>query len=263
MTDSYAVFGNPISHSKSPFIHRQFAAQTGQAMSYEAMLAPMEGFEEVIAAFFRDGGKGANVTVPFKERALALCDSLSPEARLAGAVNTLMLLDDGRIHGDNTDGAGLVADLIAHLGKLEGKRVLLLGAGGAARGSIMPLLDAGIASLILSNRTHGKAQDLVKHFAGEAGAARLSACPLAQLDANFDLVINSTSAGLNGELPQVPAAVIGANTVCYDMMYGSDLTPFNRRGIDRHRWSGDVGGAGSQELCPLARCGARSSSGNA
>lgn len=231
MTDRYAVFGNPISHSKSPFIHGQFAAPTQESLTYEAILAPVDGFEASLTAFFNAGGKGANVTVPFKEQAFALCDSLSPEAKLAGAVNTLSVLADGTIRGDNTDGLGLVADLIANLGSLQGKRVLLIGAGGAARGCILPLLNAGIAQLTISNRTHTKAQLLVDIFTAVnegAFANRVSAVEMSALAGEFDIVINSTSASLAGELPPVPAHIITTQTVCYDMMYGASVTAFNQ-----------------------------------
>ena len=231
MTDRYAVFGNPISHSKSPFIHGQFAASTQESLIYEAILAPIDTFEASLMAFFNAGGKGANVTVPFKEKAFALCDSISPEAKLAGAVNTLTLLPDGTIRGDNTDGLGLVADLIANLGSLHDKKVLLIGAGGAARGCILPLLNAGIAQLTISNRTYSKAQGLVDIFTvvnDSAYASKVSAIKMSELTGEFDIIINSTSASLAGELPPVPARIITTKTVCYDMMYGASVTAFNQ-----------------------------------
>ncbi|ABX47221.1 shikimate dehydrogenase [Shewanella baltica] len=231
MTDRYAVFGNPISHSKSPFIHGQFAAPTQESLTYEAILAPVDGFEASLTAFFNAGGKGANVTVPFKEQAFALCDSISPEAKLAGAVNTLSLLADGTIRGDNTDGLGLVADLIANLGSLQDQRVLLIGAGGAARGCILPLLNAEIAQLTISNRTHTKAQLLVDIFTSVdngAYASKVTAVEMSELAGEFDIIINSTSASLAGELPPLPAHIITTQTVCYDMMYGASVTAFNQ-----------------------------------
>ncbi|MGI2142434.1 shikimate dehydrogenase [Shewanella baltica] len=231
MTDRYAVFGNPISHSKSPFIHGQFAAPTQESLTYEAILAPVDGFEASLTAFFNAGGKGANVTVPFKEQAFALCDSISPEAKLAGAVNTLSLLADGTIRGDNTDGLGLVADLIANLGSLQDQRVLIIGAGGAARGCILPLLNAGIAQLTISNRTHAKAQLLVDIFTSVdngAYASKVTAVEMSELAGEFDIIINSTSASLAGELPPLPAHIITTQTVCYDMMYGASVTAFNQ-----------------------------------
>ncbi|MGI1988875.1 shikimate dehydrogenase [Shewanella glacialipiscicola] len=231
MTDRYAVFGNPISHSKSPFIHGQFAASTQESLIYEAILAPIDTFEASLMAFFNAGGKGANVTVPFKEKAFALCNSISPEAKLAGAVNTLTLLPDGTIRGDNTDGLGLVADLIANLGSLHDKKVLLIGAGGAARGCILPLLNEGIAQLTISNRTYSKAQGLVDIFTvvnDSAYASKVSAIKMSELTGEFDIIINSTSASLAGELPPVPARIITTKTVCYDMMYGASVTAFNQ-----------------------------------
>lgn len=231
VADRYAVFGNPIDHSQSPFIHRQFASLTQENLTYEAILAPIGDFEATLASFWGRGGKGANVTVPFKEQAFALCDSLSPEATLAGAVNTLTLLDDGSIRGDNTDGLGLVADLIVQLGSLQNKRVLLIGAGGAARGCILPLLKTGIDQLIITNRTQSKSQMLVDIFSRvEGGSYRdnLQTMPMLELSGEFDLVINSTSSSLTGELPPLPESIIDCNTTCYDMMYGSRLTAFNQ-----------------------------------
>lgn len=225
MTDKYAVLGNPIGHSKSPAIHQAFASATGQALSYEAILAPIDGFESCLRQFIADGGKGANVTVPFKEQAFALCDELSEEAKLAGAVNTLSVLKDGKLRGDNTDGIGLVADLRRHLGKLNGKKVLLVGAGGAARGSILPLLNSGIDSIVIHNRTHDKAVALAKLF---SPFGDIKAKGLGELEQPFDLVINSTSSSLTGEAPALPSSVIGTNTACYDMMYAKQLTAFNR-----------------------------------
>ena len=171
------------------------------------------------------------MTVPFKEQAFALCDSISPEAKLAGAVNTLSLLADGTIRGDNTDGLGLVADLIANLGSLQDKRVLIIGAGGAARGCILPLLNAGIAQLTISNRTHAKAQHLVDIFTSVdngAYASKVTAVEMSELAGEFDIIINSTSASLAGELPPLPAHIITTQTVCYDMMYGASVTAFNQ-----------------------------------
>ncbi|WP_258406341.1 shikimate dehydrogenase [Shewanella halotolerans] len=227
--DRYAVFGHPIGHSKSPAIHQAFAKSTGESLQYEAILAPLDGFAESLQAFFEHGGKGANVTLPFKEQAYALCDCLGDEAKLAGAVNTLTRLADGRIKGDNTDGLGLVADLERHIGSLSGKNVLLIGAGGAARGVILPLLNAGIDSLTIHNRTHSKAEQLADAF---KAYGQVKASTLDELTHSFDIVINSTSASLSGELPNLPKAIIAAHSVCYDMMYGRDLTAFNRWALD-------------------------------
>lgn len=234
--DRYAVFGNPISHSKSPFIHDQFAALTQESLTYEAILAPIDGFEASLKSFFSSGGKGANITVPFKEQAFALCDSVSAEAALAGAVNTLSLLADGSIRGDNTDGLGLVADLISQLGSVQHKRVLLVGAGGAARGCILPLLNAGVGQLVITNRTQTKAQDLVDIFSQVGGNRyqdKLSAFSMSELTGKFDLVINSTSASLTGELLPLPESIIASTSVCYDMMYGAMPTAFNQWGLQQ------------------------------
>ncbi|MFS1425242.1 shikimate dehydrogenase [Shewanella sp. 10N.286.48.B5] len=224
MTDKYAVFGNPIAQSKSPFIHTEFARQTGQDISYQAILAPVDQFSQSLMAFFNDGGKGANVTAPFKEQAYAICDELSDLAKLAGAVNTLIYLADGRIRGDNTDGIGLVNDVMQHFGALKGKRVLLIGAGGAARGCLKPLLESQ-AQVTICNRTFAKAQTLQAIFA-EYG--RVQATPIDELNNSFDIVINSTSAGLAGELIKLPEQIIASHTNCYDMSYGADTTLFNQ-----------------------------------
>lgn len=223
MPDKYLVIGNPIAHSKSPFIHSQFATQTEQALDYQALLAPVDGFEQSVRRFIADGGKGANVTVPFKELAYALCTELSDEARLAGAVNTLSFLPDGNIRGDNTDGRGLVSDLLRHV-ELKGKQVLLIGAGGAARGAILPLLQSGIEGLTICNRTFSKAQALADLFKNRGN---ISAVEAAQLVTGFDIIINSTSASLAGGLPDVPDYIFRPDSVCYDMMYGKGLTAFN------------------------------------
>lgn len=223
MTDRYAVFGNPIAHSKSPFIHGRFAAATGQDLSYEALLAPRDDFPGAVAAFVAAGGKGANVTVPFKEEAFRLCQRRSPRAELAGAVNTLVFRD-GEIFGDNTDGAGLVRDLEHNLGlSLAGKRLLLLGAGGAARGVLGPLLAAKPATLVIANRTPAKATDLATRFA-HLGA--VTGGGYGDIQGPFDVVINATSASLGGDLPPLPAGVFAPGAAAYDMMYGKGDTPF-------------------------------------
>jgi shikimate dehydrogenase len=224
MSDLYAVFGNPIAHSKSPLIHAAFAAQTGEAVRYEARLAPLEGFAAAVAGFVAEGGRGANVTVPFKEEAFRLCDAMSPRAARAGAVNTLVFRD-GRILGDNTDGAGLLADITTHLGvSLAGRRILLLGAGGAARGVIEPLLAQQPASLSIANRTADKAATLATLFAdlGQVEALAFDALPGRQ----FDVVINATSASLSGERLPLPDGLFGPGALAYDMMYGKAETPF-------------------------------------
>lgn len=220
MTDRYAVFGHPIAHSKSPQIHAAFARQTGQDMRYEAILAPLDGFVDRVAAFIAAGGRGANVTVPFKQEAFRLAHRLSPRAQHAGAVNTLAF-DAGGTVGDNTDGAGLVADLTRNLNcALTGKRILLLGAGGAARGVIEPLLDQQPMELVVANRTVSRAQELAALF-----GRGVRACSFDATDTSFDVVINATAASLAGDLPPLSPRVFTTGTLAYDMMYGRD-TPF-------------------------------------
>lgn len=219
MIDRYAVFGHPVRHSKSPQIHAAFAAQTGQALTYEAIEAPGEGFAASLDAFRAAGGKGANVTVPFKEEAFRLSARLTARARRAGAANTLTFAAEG-VLGDNTDGAGLVRDLTVNRGvALGGCSVLVLGAGGAARGILGPLLDAAPARLFIANRTPAKAVALAKDF-GCAGGG-FDAIP----ETGFDIVINATAASLAGELPPLPEGALGPETLAYDMMYGCE-TPF-------------------------------------
>ncbi|MBV0933765.1 shikimate dehydrogenase [Marinobacterium weihaiense] len=235
MTDRYAVFGNPIAHSKSPQIHARFAAQTGQALIYTAEHIEEKDFEAAVERFLQGHGKGLNITVPFKERAWALAQWRSERAELAGAVNTLYRLDDGRIAGDNTDGIGLVRDLAENNGvTLNGARVLVLGAGGAVRGVLQPLLAAGVAAILVANRTVARAETLAELFADDG---RVQACGFDQIPAEaFDLIINGTSASLQGELPPIAAASVGPNTACYDMMYGAEPTPFCR-------WAMELGAA--------------------
>lgn len=235
MADRYAVFGNPIAHSKSPQIHTRFAEQTAQVLTYSAEHIEENDFEAEVERFLQGDGKGLNITVPFKERAWALAQWRSDRAELAGAVNTLYRLDDGRIAGDNTDGIGLVRDLADNNGvSLSGARILVLGAGGAVRGVLQPLLAAGVASVLVANRTLARAQTLAELF---AGYGRVQACGFDQVPAEaFDLIINGTSASLQGELPPVPAATVGAQTTCYDMMYGAEPTPFCR-------WADELGAA--------------------
>lgn len=227
--DRYAVIGNPIAHSKSPSIHAAFARQTGESLAYAARLAPLDGFAASVLAFRAEGGRGANVTVPFKLEAFALADRHAPRALAAGAVNTLAFGDDG-IFGDNTDGAGLVRDLVHNLGiELGGCNVLLLGAGGAARGVILPLLAERPAALTIANRSADKAEMLAQRFADAAGGTRLSASALAALNApHYDIIINATAASLADEAPAVPARVYAHCALAYDMMYAKDDTPFVR-----------------------------------
>ena len=225
--DAYCVFGNPIAHSKSPAIHAAFAQQTGEAMVYERRLAPLDGFALAARGFAAEGGKGANVTVPFKLDACALATELTPRAQAAGAVNTLRF-DGDVILGDNTDGAGLVADIVRNAGvAILGKRVLLLGAGGAARGVVLPLLQEQPSELFIANRTVATALALVAQFQ-EAGQAvdGLRAGGFEQPNGQFDIIINATSASLAGDLPPVPATVFGSHTLALDMMYGAAPTVF-------------------------------------
>jgi shikimate dehydrogenase len=225
MTDRYAVIGNPIAHSKSPAIHAAFAAQTAQDLSYEALLAPLDRFADAVAAFRASGGRGMNITVPFKEEAWRLADRLTDRARLAGAVNTFVFGDD--VLGDNTDGAGLVRDLETLGCRLPGARVLLLGAGGAARGVILPLLDAGVARLFVANRTADKAHALQAEFAGLDARGALGAGGWQEAaDAPYDVVINATSASLSDEAPPLPAGLYAPGSLAYDMVYGRGLTAY-------------------------------------
>ncbi|EGQ7665067.1 shikimate dehydrogenase [Vibrio parahaemolyticus] len=223
--DRYAVFGNPIGHSKSPFIHTLFARQTNQSLTYTAECAPVGGFIEAAKAFFADGGKGCNVTLPFKEDAYQFASRLTERAQLAGAVNTLKKLDDGEIIGDNTDGAGLVQDLLQHQVVLEGAHILIIGAGGAARGVIKPLLDQRPASLTITNRTFSKAEQLAELFAAHGPVTAKEMNIIAE---EFDVIINSTSASLSGELPAISSSIFAANSTSYDMMYGKGDTTFNQ-----------------------------------
>ena len=229
MSDRYAVIGNPIEHSRSPLIHRLFAEQTGERLSYGRILGDPEDFEGEVRRFLADGGKGLNVTVPFKEAACALADRLSERAASAGAVNTLILLPDGRLQGDNTDGVGLVRDLTDNHGfRLQGARILLLGAGGAARGVVRPLLEGGPARLLIANRTAGRARDLA---AGLRDLGEVAGCGLDQLQGQrFDLIINGTAAGLGGGVPAIPDDLLAPGGWTYDMVYGSEPTAFVRWG---------------------------------
>lgn len=224
--DRYAVIGNPINHSKSPLIHRMFAEQTGEQLSYDAVLAPLEDFTGTLHGFLQEG-LGVNVTVPFKEQAWAQVDSRTAAAELAGAVNTIQRLADGTLLGENTDGKGLVRDIQHNAGyALAGKRILLVGAGGAARGVIQPLLAAQPAQLCVVNRTVQKAEQLAALFR-EQGP--ISAAGFDWIEEPVDLIINATSASLDGQLPPIsPKLIQPGHTWCYDMMYASEATVFNR-----------------------------------
>ncbi|MEO6922070.1 MAG: shikimate dehydrogenase [Collimonas sp.] len=227
---AYVVIGNPIAHSKSPAIHARFAADTAQDMHYAHLLAPLDGFAATVREFVAQGGRGANVTVPFKLEAYALASQLTSRAKAAGAVNTLTF-EDGRILGDNTDGIGLVSDIVRNAGfDLAHKKILLLGAGGAARGVILPLLEGKPAQLVIANRTVAKAEELVQQFqpyCEQPGQpCILGACGFADVSQQFDLVINATSASLQAELPPLAGSIFSPATLAYDMMYGSQPTVF-------------------------------------
>jgi len=216
MAERYAVIGQPVAHSKSPWIHAQFARATRQDIDYGLIEASLGGFERAAEEFRAAGGKGLNVTLPFKEDAFRYCKALSPRARLAQAVNTITFGE--RIAGDNTDGVGLVRDLVNRGITPAGSRVLLMGAGGAAQGVVGALLEAGVAALTIANRTETKARELAARF-GVSGSGYEA------LEPRFDLVINATSAGLADESPALPAGLLGRAKLAYDMVYGRD-TPF-------------------------------------
>lgn len=219
--------GHPIAHSRSPFIHAQFAAQTGERLRYEAMCVEPGQFAEAVATFRDAGGLGLNVTLPFKEEAFALADTASERATRAGAANTLGFHSDGACWADNTDGVGLIRDLeINHRVELRDRRVLLLGAGGAARGIIAPLLAAEPACLVIANRTHERALVLARRFESDS---RVCAVPLASVgQREFDVLINATSASLQDQIPAVPASAVAAGACCYDLMYAPEPTRFVR-----------------------------------
>lgn len=235
--DRYGVMGYPVSHSRSPVIHRLFALQTGQEMQYELLQVAPEKLDTAIRQFQRTGGKGLNITVPHKSEVVRLVDQLSERASTAGAVNTIVFRGS-EMYGDNTDGIGLLRDLGVNLGvTLDDANILILGAGGATRGIIAPLLEMRPASLRIANRTLGKAQALVDHFEahGPVSACRFNVVPVSE---PYDLIINATSAGLKGDSPPYPAAAITDNTFCYDLSYGLSPTPFST-------WARDHGAAKS------------------
>lgn len=234
--DRYAVFGNPIKQSKSPAIHAMFAEQCSQDILYRAVKVELDGFVRAATHFFSEGGCGLNVTVPFKQEAFAFAHKLSARASRAGAANMLTRTADGTIHGENTDGVGLIRDLIANLGwTVQGARVLLLGAGGAARGVLEPLLRERPRELLIVNRTGERASQLASEFADlgtpEGGAFDLIGAR------QFDLVINATSAGLSGAVPQLPGTLLTERSCCYDMVYGAEPTPFMRWSAHHAAWA--------------------------
>jgi shikimate dehydrogenase len=231
LTDKYAVIGNPIAHSKSPQIHAAFAKQTGQDISYEAVLAPIDGFAATVKNLITQGYKGANVTVPFKFEAFALCDNLSERAFAAGAVNTLTF-ENGKVsgdtlfNGDNTDGIGLINDITLNLGHaLKGARILLLGAGGAAQGVLLPLLNEQPASITIANRSLEKAHFMVQKMAAQNAVCSITISNYENLQSEFDVIINATSTGLSDTALPTPDSIFAKNCLAYDMMYGRE-TPF-------------------------------------
>jgi shikimate dehydrogenase len=228
-SDAYAVMGNPIAHSKSPQIHQMFAKQTQQRITYDAILVDMGGFEQAVGNFIATGGKGLNITVPFKRDAWKLVNQRSQRAELAGAVNTIVVNQDHTLSGDNTDGVGLVRDLTQNHGvTLQDKTILLLGAGGAARGVLEPLLMEHPASILIANRTPDRAHELATQFSQWGNVNGCAFTALAKHTQAFDILINATSASLHGELPDIPASVISEKSFCYDMMYGAQPTAFMR-----------------------------------
>ena len=226
--DQYLVYGNPIKQSKSPIIHTAFAKETNQKLHYQSQLAELDGFEHAINLFISEGGKGANVTSPFKEQAMAMCDVLSEHAKFSGAVNTLTF-KNGKIYGDTTDGVGLVNDLLAHNVSLENSRILLLGAGGASKGVVLPLLNQKPKHLTIANRTVSKAEAIAEQYIEQS----ISAMSFDEANQQtFDLIINATSAGLSGNGVPISEQIITPQTTCYDMTYGKQLTPFLQMATD-------------------------------
>ncbi|MDD5322856.1 MAG: shikimate dehydrogenase [Methylococcales bacterium] len=231
--DRYAVFGYPIKHSKSPRIHQIFAEQTGQSLEYSPQEVPAEQFSAAVARFFAEAGKGLNCTIPLKELAWAYADKKTERAQLSKAVNTLALQADGSILGDNTDGIGLITDLMTnHAISLAGSRILILGAGGASRGIIVPLLEQSPHSIVIANRTIDKAVNLATEFQDKGS---ISGCGFSNLkNQQFDLILNATSTSLSGQLPPLPECLLAKNGVCYDLAYSNEPTVFVRWGLENH-----------------------------
>ncbi|MGE0114668.1 MAG: shikimate dehydrogenase [Steroidobacteraceae bacterium] len=233
--DRYAVIGYPVKHSRSPFIHAMFAKQTGQQLSYQMLEVPPEYLATELPRFFAEGGKGLNVTVPHKQAVISMVEYRTPRAEFAGAINTIMILEDGKLMGDNTDGVGLLNDLNNNLKfALKDKRILMLGAGGAARGVLAPLLQQHPAELVIANRNVERAAALAKEFQSLGDLKGVSFSDVGT--ASFDLIINATSASLQGEMPGVPDVIVGVQTLCYDMAYGKDDTVFTH-------WAKQLGAA--------------------
>ena len=234
--DKYAVFGNPIKHSKSPLIHSAFAQQCDQSMRYRAVRVDLDGFASAANNFFAEGGAGLNVTVPFKREAFEFAPQLSDRAKRAGAVNTLIRKPDGIVFGDNTDGIGLVRDMIANLGwTVNGLKVLVLGAGGAVRGVLEPVLREHPQELLVVNRTEHRAAALAEEF-NDLGPIEGGGYTLIG-SRQFDLIINATSGGLTGEMPPLPSSILTDRGCCYDMVYGSEPTVFMRWAAQHAAWA--------------------------
>ncbi len=233
---SYAVFGNPIKHSKSPVIHQAFAEQLKESLSYRAVRVEHEQFEEKVRGCFQHGGCGLNITVPFKERAFALADSASTAAELAGASNCLVPQEGGGLHAANTDGVGMVRDMVANLGwQLQGRRTLIIGAGGAVRGIVHPLLSERPGSLTIVNRTQDRAQQLAERFANTQ--IKVDAGGLESVAGVFDLVINGTSASLEDAMPALPNIQLAPKCCCYDLVYAAEPTAFMRWSASQAAWA--------------------------
>ncbi|AKH63076.1 MULTISPECIES: shikimate dehydrogenase [Photorhabdus] len=233
--NQFAVFGNPVTHSKSPRIHQLFADQTGIAHCYGKILAPMDKFEETLNIFLQQGGIGANVTVPFKEQAFIRANELTERARLSGAVNTLKLIGNNQLLGDNTDGIGLLADLIRLEFITQGQHILIIGAGGGARGVLSPLLEFG-CDITITNRTFSRTIQIANNFSSIGNIWPVEMKTLNSPE--FDLIINATASGINGEIPAISPLIFNENCVCYDMFYQANLTPFisfaKEHGVSRY-----------------------------
>jgi len=235
----YRVFGNPIHQSKSPNIHKAFAQATDQHINYQAQLVKDDEFEETVKDFFAKGGKGLNITVPFKQRAFAMAQVLSAAAKKAEAANTLYLNAQGQLVAENTDGMGLVRDICHNLkGQLAAKRILILGAGGAVRGVLQPVLAQLPTQVVIANRTYSKACDLAALF---TDIGPIQATPMAQLKGPFDWIINGTSASLAGDIPPLPQGLITNTSRCYDMMYSAQTTVFNEWALNQGAQQADDG----------------------
>ncbi|MDR2325746.1 MAG: shikimate dehydrogenase [Acidovorax sp.] len=252
--DSYCVMGNPVAHSRSPWIHARFAALTGQAVAYERCLVALDGFAQALADFAAAGGKGCNITVPFKLEAAQAATQCSPRVALAGAANTLLWQADGSLYADNTDGLGLVADITRNAGvALADKDILLMGAGGAAAGVLGPLLEQAPRRIVVCNRTAAKAEALVAQHAALAALHKVELQAQAQqsLGGSFDVVINGTAASLQGAGVPVAASVLRPGSLAYDMMYGPAAQPF----LD---WAAQHGATGRDGLGMLVEQAAES-----